>query len=117
MVKKPIYGIFVHTVAYYSRFEYCFSLRLRPVASRFRNHLIGETNISGVLRYRKVSTPKLFNAQQETRHVKDMGDLLQQCIRVSKQSGLGLYFLDRGLCDSGGETPWGSAHEPNASDK
>ena len=54
---------------------------------------------------------------KETHHIKDMGGLLQQYIQVSKQPGLGLYLLDSELRDSGGETPWGSANEPDASDQ
>ena len=69
----------------------------------------GDNSLQDVLETRFLS--------KETRHVKDMGDLLQQCVRVSKQPGLGLSLLDRELRDSGGETPWGPANEPNASDK
>lgn len=54
---------------------------------------------------------------KETRHVKDMGDLLQQCVRVSKQPGLGLYHLDKELRDTQGWTPWGALNDPGASDK
>lgn len=54
---------------------------------------------------------------KETRHVKDMGDLLQQCVRVSKQTGLGLYHLDKELRETHGVTPWSAFNSPDASDK
>jgi ferritin heavy chain len=54
---------------------------------------------------------------KETRHVKDMGDLLQQCVRVSKQAGHGLYHLDKELRVTNGVTPWGCLNDPNATDK
>ena len=55
--------------------------------------------------------------RKESRHVKDMGDLLQQCVRVSKQQGHGLYHLDKELRATGGKTPWGDVNDPDASDK
>ncbi|KAL2018188.1 hypothetical protein VTK56DRAFT_1161 [Thermocarpiscus australiensis] len=55
--------------------------------------------------------------RKETRHVKDMGDLLQQCVRVSKQAGHGLYHLDKELRLSGGVTPWGRLNDPDAADR
>jgi ferritin heavy chain len=51
--------------------------------------------------------------RKETRHVKDMGDLLQQCVRVSKQAGHGLYHLDKELRENGGVVPWGEANDPD----
>ncbi|KAK4121904.1 ferritin-like protein [Parathielavia appendiculata] len=51
--------------------------------------------------------------RKETRHVKDMGDLLQQCVRVSKQAGHGLYHLDKELRMSGGVVPWGGRNDPD----
>jgi len=55
--------------------------------------------------------------RKETRHVKDMADLLQQCVRVSKQPGHGLYHLDKELRTHGGVTPWASYNDPDTSDK
>jgi ferritin heavy chain len=42
-----------------------------------------------------------------------MGDLLQQCVRVSKQAGHGLYHLDKELRENGGVVPWGEANDPD----
>ncbi len=54
--------------------------------------------------------------KKETKHVKDLGDLLQQCVRVSKQPGHGLYHLDKELRDTEGVTPWGRANNPDNTD-
>lgn len=51
--------------------------------------------------------------QKETKHVKDLGDLLQQCVRVSKAPGHGLYHLDKELRSTTGVIPWGKANNPN----
>ncbi|KAK4236189.1 ferritin-like superfamily [Achaetomium macrosporum] len=51
--------------------------------------------------------------RKETRHVKDMGDLLQQCVRVSKQAGHGLYHLDKELRQNNGVVPWGMRNDPD----
>jgi ferritin heavy chain len=51
--------------------------------------------------------------RKETRHVKDMGDLLQQCVRVSKQAGHGLYHLDKELRENNGVVPWGMRNDPD----
>lgn len=48
---------------------------------------------------------------KETRHVKSLGDLLRQVVRVSKQPGLGIYLLDRELRDSDGIVPWDCNNE------
>lgn len=54
--------------------------------------------------------------KKSTKHVKDMGDLLQQCVRVSKQPGHGLYHLDKELRSTNGVTPWGQANNPENND-
>ncbi|OGE56910.1 hypothetical protein PENARI_c002G00457 [Penicillium arizonense] len=51
--------------------------------------------------------------RKETRHVKDLADLLQQVVRVSKQPGLGLYLLDQELRHTDGIVPWDSVDEPS----
>jgi ferritin heavy chain len=51
--------------------------------------------------------------RKETRHVKDLGDLLQQVVRVSKQPGHGLYQLDKELRRHKGRIPWGDANDPD----
>ena len=43
---------------------------------------------------------------KETRHVKNLADLLRQVVRASKQPGLGLYLLDRELRHTYGIVPW-----------
>lgn len=48
---------------------------------------------------------------KETKHVKDLADLLQQVVRVSKQPGLGLYLIDQELRQANGSIPWGSAND------
>ncbi|EGY20865.1 uncharacterized protein VDAG_02389 [Verticillium dahliae VdLs.17] len=55
--------------------------------------------------------------RKETRHVKDMGDLLQQCVRVSKQMGHGLYHLDKELRSTHGLTPWGCLNDPDSTNQ
>ncbi|CAI7630573.1 unnamed protein product [Penicillium palitans] len=49
--------------------------------------------------------------RKETRHVKNLADLLQQVVRASKQPGLGLYLLDRELRHTDGIVPWDSAND------
>lgn len=51
--------------------------------------------------------------RKETRHVKDMADLLQQCVRVSKQPGHGLYHIDKELRVRHGVTPWAEQNDPD----
>lgn len=51
--------------------------------------------------------------KKETKHVKDMGDLLQQCVRVSKDIGHGVYQLDKELRQANGTVPWGASNDPN----
>ena len=51
--------------------------------------------------------------RKETKHVKDFGDLLQQCVRVSKQPGHGLYHLDKELRSTAGIIPWAKANNPD----
>lgn len=55
--------------------------------------------------------------RKETRHVKDMGDLLQQVVRISKQVGHGLYHLDKELRQNNGVTPWSGYNDPDKSDE
>ncbi|QKD57016.2 ferritin-like superfamily [Fusarium oxysporum Fo47] len=55
--------------------------------------------------------------RKETRHVKDLGDLLQQCVRISKQAGHGLYHLDKELRANNGVVPWASFNDPDKSDE
>ena len=54
---------------------------------------------------------------KETRHVKDMGDFLQQCVRIAKQPGHGLYHLDKELREGDGKLPWSQANHPDNSDR
>jgi ferritin heavy chain len=51
--------------------------------------------------------------RKETKHVKDLADLLQQVVRVSKQPGLGLYLLDKELRHTDGIVPWDSLDDPS----
>ncbi|OKL59610.1 hypothetical protein UA08_05210 [Talaromyces atroroseus] len=53
---------------------------------------------------------------KQTRHVKDMADLLQQTVRVSKHPGHGIFHLDRELRINQGTLPWGNANDPDAID-
>ncbi|SPJ71780.1 uncharacterized protein FTOL_01508 [Fusarium torulosum] len=55
--------------------------------------------------------------RKETRHVKDLGDLLQQCVRISKQAGHGLYHLDKELRANNGIVPWANFNDPDKSDE
>ncbi|KAJ5981927.1 hypothetical protein N7451_012027 [Penicillium sp. IBT 35674x] len=50
---------------------------------------------------------------KETRHVKNLADLLQQVVQASKQPGLGLYLLDRELRHTDGVVPWGVVNNPS----
>ncbi|EON62140.1 hypothetical protein W97_01359 [Coniosporium apollinis CBS 100218] len=54
--------------------------------------------------------------KKETKHVKDMGDLLQQCVRVSKDVGHGVYHLDKELRWKKGITPWAKENNPDNND-
>ncbi|KAJ9488131.1 hypothetical protein VN97_g5159 [Penicillium thymicola] len=49
--------------------------------------------------------------RKETRHVKNLADLLRQVVRASKQPGVGLYHLDRELRESDGFIPWNRAND------
>lgn len=53
---------------------------------------------------------------KETKHVKDMGDMLQQCTRVSKDVGHGVYHLDKELRQTKGLVPWARANNPDSID-
>jgi ferritin len=48
--------------------------------------------------------------------IKDMGDFLQQCVRVSKQVDHGVYHLDRELRECDGKIPWAKYNIPDKSD-
>lgn len=54
--------------------------------------------------------------RKQARQVKDLGDLLQQVARVSKEPGAGLYMLDRELRHSDGAIPWSSQNDPDLHD-
>jgi len=54
--------------------------------------------------------------KNETKHVKDLADLLQQCVRVSKDPGHGLYQLDKEIRENNGTIPWSSANNPDSTD-
>lgn len=54
--------------------------------------------------------------RKEVKHVKDLGDLLQQVVRVSKQPGLGIYLLDKELRAHGGSIPWANMNNPDKHD-
>ncbi|PGH14946.1 hypothetical protein AJ80_05709 [Polytolypa hystricis UAMH7299] len=54
--------------------------------------------------------------RKETKHVKDLGDLLQQVARVSKAPGHGIYQLDKELREHNGCVPWGRANDPDIVD-
>ncbi|KAL1953373.1 hypothetical protein VTO42DRAFT_2944 [Malbranchea cinnamomea] len=54
---------------------------------------------------------------RKTRHVKEMGDLLQQTVRVSKQPGHGLFHLDQELRQHEGKIPWGHWNDPENLEK
>ena len=51
--------------------------------------------------------------RKEAKHVKDLGDLVQQVVRVSKQPGLGIFLLDQELRHSNGSVPWDSVNDPD----
>lgn len=51
--------------------------------------------------------------RKHAKHLKNLGDLLQQVARVSKQQGLGLYVLDKELRHSNGVIPWQSLNDPD----
>lgn len=53
---------------------------------------------------------------KQSRHVKDMADLLQQTVRVSKHPGHGIFHLDRELRINKGALPWKNTNDPNAID-
>lgn len=55
--------------------------------------------------------------KKETKHVKDLGDLLQQCVRISKQVGHGLYHLDKELRENSGVIPWSRNNNPDYTDE
>lgn len=54
---------------------------------------------------------------KESKHVKDVGDLLKQVTRVSKVPGHGLYTVDMELRKSMGRMPWSRANRPEVVDR
>lgn len=68
----------------------------------------GETTLSNAIEMRFL--------RKESRHVKNLGDLLQQVARVSKQPGLGLYLLDSELRHNKGIVPWSFNNDPDHHD-
>lgn len=56
---------------------------------------------------------KAIFCTKRQKHVKDLGDLLQQVVHVSKQPGLEIYLLDLELRHYNGSVPWGNANEPD----
>ncbi|RHZ62713.1 hypothetical protein CDV55_105223 [Aspergillus turcosus] len=52
--------------------------------------------------------------RKHSKHLKNMGDLLQQVTRVSKQPGLGIYILDAELRKHHGYIPWKLCNDPDA---
>lgn len=69
----------------------------------------GETSLVDALQSRFL--------RKEARHVKNLGDLLQQVARVSKQPGMGLYMLDAELRHSKGTVPWSFHNDPDRHDE
>lgn len=51
--------------------------------------------------------------RKHAKHLKNLGDLVEQVARVSKQHGLGLYILDKELRHSNGCIPWQSQNDPD----
>jgi len=51
--------------------------------------------------------------RKESQHVKDLGDLLEQVVRVSKAPGHGLFHLDAELRRHNGCLPWAQSNDPN----
>lgn len=54
--------------------------------------------------------------RKHAKQVKNLGDLLQQTARVSKQPGMGLYLLDHELRCNKGTIPWMVANDPDVQD-
>ncbi|EED22999.1 conserved hypothetical protein [Talaromyces stipitatus ATCC 10500] len=52
--------------------------------------------------------------RKHAKHLKNLGDLVQQVARVSKQHGLGLYLLDSELRRHNGVIPWMSLNDPDS---
>lgn len=51
--------------------------------------------------------------RKHAKHLKSLGDLLQQVARASKQQGLGIYILDKELRQSNGCIPWQCLNDPD----
>lgn len=54
--------------------------------------------------------------RKHSRQVKNLGDLLKQTARVSKQPGVGLYHLDKELRCCKGVIPWTETNDPDCQD-
>ena len=54
--------------------------------------------------------------RKHAKQVKNLGDLLQQTARVSKQPGVGLYLLDQELRCAKGTIPWMVTNDPDVQD-
>lgn len=54
--------------------------------------------------------------RKHAKQVKNLGDLLQQTARVSKQPGVGLYLLDQELRCARGTVPWMVTNDPDVQD-
>ncbi|KAL1848101.1 hypothetical protein Plec18167_009660 [Paecilomyces lecythidis] len=74
--------------------------RLCALAEKCNNHSLTDAIQTQFLR-------------KESKHVKDLGDLLQQVVRVSKQTGHGIYHLDKELRSHKGRIPWGLQNDPD----
>ncbi|KAJ9238777.1 hypothetical protein DTO169E5_4610 [Paecilomyces variotii] len=74
--------------------------RLCALAQKCNNHSLTDAIQTKFLR-------------KESKHVKDIGDLLQQVVRVSKQPGHGLYHLDKELRCHKGRIPWCLQNDPD----
>jgi ferritin heavy chain len=77
--------------------------RLCDVADKYKDYALQEIIESRFL-------------QKETKHVKDMGDLLKEAARISKVPGHGLYHLDKDLRVSCGKLPWGHYNNPESAE-
>ncbi|EAW13586.1 uncharacterized protein ACLA_043040 [Aspergillus clavatus NRRL 1] len=55
--------------------------------------------------------------RKHTQQLKNLGDLLQQVARVSKQPGLGLYLIDAELRHHNGCIPWMTLNNPDTHDE
>ena len=66
---------------------------------------VGDNSLQDVIKTRFL--------RKETKHVKDLADLLLQTSRVSKASWHGIYQLDKELRIHDGCVPWGDVNDPD----